>query len=133
MESQFLSTLWYIPLVFKPAQGTHLPDVQPSGWGAQYVVQTPQSPGRISQPVISPSSCLFPAARTGPSLIPSPPFLPDFMWVFLYSLGCKRAFLPVSSLFSARVAPHIDLFLMHSLGEVSPMSYSTILISPFLY
>ena len=33
VESGFLTTLLLVPLVFKPARGTHLPSVRPQGWG----------------------------------------------------------------------------------------------------
>ena len=43
-----------------------------------------------------------------PNLIASPPFLPDSVWIFLYSLVSSLP--PVSSLFSRRIAPHVDVF-----------------------
>lgn len=36
-ESRFLTVLLFVPLVFKPAKGTHLPGVRPLVWVAQYV------------------------------------------------------------------------------------------------
>ena len=114
-------------VVFKPTKGTCLPS---AGWGAQYVVQTPPSPGRICKPMISPSSSLSLPRDVSLDLIASPPFLPDSLWIFLYSLGCQRVFLPVSSLFSVRIYFHVDVLLMCLWGEVSSApSYSTILIS----
>lgn len=38
----------------KSTKGTHLPDVRSQGLGDQCVVQTPHSPGRIYEPIISP-------------------------------------------------------------------------------
>ena len=65
-----------------------------------------------------------------PDLIATPPFLPESMWIFLYSLGCTGVFLPVSSLFSVRIAPDVDVFLMYLWREVSSMSsFFAILIS----
>ena len=36
--------------------------------------------------------------------------LPDSMWIFLHSLGFSRDFVPVSTLFSAKVAPRAEVF-----------------------
>ena len=45
-----------------------------------------------------------------------------------YSLGCTRVFLLVSSKFSVRIVPRVDVFLMCSWREVnSEFSYSAIL------
>lgn len=65
-----------------------------------------------------------PIRDTGHDLISFPPFLPNSLWVFLgwYSLGCRGVFLPVSSLFSVRVASHVDTFLMCSWRELSSTS-----------
>ena len=50
-----------------------------------------------------------------------------------YSLDCSSIFLPVSSLFSVRTAPCVEVFLMCLWGEVNPTSsYSAIFISPWL-
>lgn len=50
-ESRFLIAQLSVPLVFKPAEGTHLPGVGPQGWGTQYVIQTTNFPRRLSEPV----------------------------------------------------------------------------------
>lgn len=65
----------------------------------------------------------------------SPLFLPDFLWIFLHSLACEGAFLPVSILLSVRTAPPVDVFLLCPWGKVSGMSsHSTILIlSPLVF
>ena len=99
------------------------------GWDAQYVVWTPHSPGRIPMPVISPSSSVFSPRNVGPNRITSPS-LPNSMWIFLYSLDCRRIFLPVSILFSVRIALCVVVFLICSWGKLSSVSsFSTILIS----
>ena len=41
VESNFFMALWYVPLVFKLAKGTHLSGVRPEGWVAQCMAQTP--------------------------------------------------------------------------------------------
>lgn len=33
-ESQVLTALWYVPLIFKPASGIHLSIVGPQDWGS---------------------------------------------------------------------------------------------------
>lgn len=38
---------------------------------------------------------------------------------FYYSLGCTKVFLTVSSKFSMRIAPHVNVFLMRSWEEMS--------------
>ena len=38
MTQQLNNNSLLVPLVFKPAEGTHLPNVRSQGWGAQYVV-----------------------------------------------------------------------------------------------
>lgn len=57
-------------------------------------------PRRISHPMIVPCPSLSPPRYVGPKLIASPLFLTNSVQIFVYSLGCRRAFLPVSSLFS---------------------------------
>lgn len=47
------------------------------------------------------------------------PFLPNCVSVDVsYSLGCRRLFLPVSNLFSMRIALHVEVFLMCLQGRV---------------
>ena len=60
--------------------------------------------------------------------------LPTWLHTHLsYSLDCSSVFLPVSSLFSMRTAPRVEVFLMCLWGEVNPTSsYSAILISPWI-
>lgn len=53
---------------------------------------------------------MSPPRGTCPNLIAFPPFLNSSMWIFVYSLGCQRVFLPVSSWFSKKFAPHVDVF-----------------------
>lgn len=63
----------------------------------------------ISQPV---SSSVPPPRSVGLDLIASLPFLPDFMWIFLHSLGCKKS-LPASFPFVFNEnCSHIHVFLM---------------------
>ena len=65
----------------------------------------------------------FPSLRYPPSLLysllgaqvltwSSFTFLPESLWIFLYRAGYRIAFLSASSLFSARVSPYLDIFLM---------------------
>ena len=60
----------------------------------------------------------FPISGSGLDLIASLPFLPDFMWIFLYSLGCMSLSASLQFVFS-EIVPHVGIFLMCSLGEVS--------------
>lgn len=56
--------------------------------------------------------------------------LSNSMWIFLYSFGCRRAFLSVFRLFSERITLHVDAFLMCLWKEVSSASsYFTIIFS----
>lgn len=56
------------------------------------------------------------------------PFLPDYLCIFLTALVVQGVLLPGSSECSLRIAPHVDVFLVHLWREVSSMSsYSTIL------
>ena len=64
------------------------------------MVRTTYSQGKLSKPIIFPSSSLSPPRATGAYLILSLSFLPDSVWIFLYSLGCRRVSLPVSFVFS---------------------------------
>ena len=87
-------------------------------WGASLVSQTAHSPGRICGPGYSSSSLSSPW-DTGLDLIFSFPFLPNSVSVDAsYNLGCRRLFLPVSSLFSMRIALHVEVFLMCLQGTV---------------
>lgn len=62
-------------------------------WGVQYVFE-PLTPWEDLQAHDTPSSSLSPPLLyprdTGSNLIASPPFLPNSMWIFLYSLGCTN-------------------------------------------
>lgn len=106
-------SVFYSLLVFKPANRAQLPSVGPQGWGAQYVAYSPHSPGRISDPVF-PSSSVFSLVEVGPNLIASPLFLTNSVWIFAYSLGYRRAFLPVFRLVSVIIALKVDVTLMYS-------------------
>lgn len=55
----------------------------------------------------------------GLDMITSVTFLPNSMWILLY---LYRSFLQVSSSFLVRIIPHIDIFLVRLLGEVSSES-----------
>ena len=75
------------------------------------MVWTTYSPRRVSEPVLSHSSSMSPSSRgRGPHLLSSLPFLPRFPWLFLYSLGCRRVFVPDSSLLSVRTVPPVEIF-----------------------
>lgn len=61
-------------------------------------------------------------------------FLPDSVWIFLYSLHwCIRIFLPVSHLFSVWIVPCVDVFLMCLCGEVSSVFIFCHLILHFFF
>lgn len=99
-----------VPLVFKPAEGAHLPTV-----GPQAMWLEPHAPqgGSLSLKY-TPFSSGSPIRSVDPNQIASPPFLPHSMWIFLYSFGCRNlVILPVSRSFSARVARRIVIFLMY--------------------
>lgn len=72
--------------------------------------------GRISDHMITPSSSVSLARSMALDLIASPVFLLNSVWILLYSLDHRRVFLPISTLFSVRVALPVDVFLMYSLG-----------------
>lgn len=88
-ESQFLTALWWAPLVLKPVEGALLPGSRPKGWGAWYGAQTPHIFWRILEPVIFPSSSGLPARGVGPIKITSLPLLQDFIQFFLYCLDYR--------------------------------------------
>lgn len=67
------------------------------------------------------STSLLCPKDVGPNLIAFIPFLSDFVWIFLYILSFKIIFLPVSSLFLARLALHVDVFFMCLWGDVFPI------------
>lgn len=80
--------------------------------------QTAHSPGRIYGPGYSPSSLSSPW-DTGLDLIFSFPFLPNSVSVDVsYNLGCRRLLLPLSNLFSVRIALRVEVFLMCLQGRV---------------
>lgn len=116
---------------FRPDEGTSLPSIGSQGSGALYVVQISYFPGSPS-----PSSWLFPfllCSLLGMQILTLLIFFPslhDFVWIFLYTLSCRRVFLHFSHLLSVRITLHVDLFLMCSCGEMSSASsYFFILIS----
>lgn len=91
-------------------------------------------PWRIPEPVISPSSSVCPSKRVGPDQIAPPSFLPDSVWIFVYSPGYRIAILLVLMLISVRVALYVVVVLMCLWGKMSPVSsYSSILIFPKLF
>ena len=72
-----------------------------------------------------------PPRGAGPDMITSLLFLPDTLCGSLFIAFI--IFLPVSSLFLVRIAPHVDVFLMCSLRETSlASSYSIISLSPVI-
>ena len=50
----------------------------------------------------------------GPNLIAPSPFLPNSVWIFLYSLSYRKGFLQTSSLFALRVDSHFDVFFFNT-------------------
>ena len=64
--------------------------------------------------VIPSSSSLSSVRSTGPYRTVSPLFLPDSLWIFLYSCACRKLLSPSSWSSSARGAPHVLIFLMCS-------------------
>ena len=60
--------------------------------------------------VILPSFCVISLGhRYWPDCFFS--FLPESVWMFLYRTGYRKVFLPVPTLFSVRIAPHVDAVL----------------------
>ena len=55
----------------------------------------------------------LPTRGVGPSEITSLPFLPVTVWVFLYTLGCRKAVLLVLRLFSERVFLYVFVVLVY--------------------
>ena len=92
---------------------------------------TAHTPGRTSEPMHSPSSSVSSSCPC-PDLITSFSFLMTLVWKFPYNCDCVRIFLPVSSLFSMRLASHRDIFLMCSWMEVGSESSSSAFLIPSL-
>ena len=121
-EFEFFTPSLPVPLVFKPAKRNYLPDIRLQGQDAQYVVWTPHSPGRILEFCILLFLC--PSWGTGPSLLTAL-LLPDFVCIFFIAL-IVWVFLPVSGLFSVRIALHVHVRLIHSCTAMTSISsYST--------
>lgn len=79
-----------------------------------YLIEGPLLPSEFPLLVISTSPSGSPSICPGPDQIASPCHSPsDDMWVFLYNRSYRRAVLPVSGSFPARVASHVvfDLFV----------------------
>lgn len=119
----FLTVPSPVPLMFIAAKGPCLPGVGsrvgvPSMW---FELPTPWG-GSLNLCNVTPRGA-------GPNLIASVPFLPSSLWVFSYSLSCIRVFLLVFRLFSVRIAPNIDVFLMCSWEVNSAFSSAATLIS----
>ena len=77
--------------------------------------------------VIPSFSSLSPARSTGPYRTVSTPFLPDSLWIFLYSFASRKVLSPASWSSSVRGAPHVVVFLTCSWWEMSSASaYLTI-------
>ena len=119
----------YVPLVFKAAEGTCLPNVKTLGLGCLACGFNPSVPRNDFQ-VCNLSLLLCPLLGTQvPTrllLFPSYSTPSGFFFFFFYSFGCIRVFLQVSSVFSVRIVSHVVLFLMCSLEEVNSASYSAI-------
>ena len=64
-------------------------------------------PRRLSHPMIVPCPSLSPPRYVAPKLIASSLFLTNSLQIFVYSLGCRRAFLPVSFVFSVNCLLHM--------------------------
>lgn len=124
-KSRFLTALVFVLLVFKLARGTCIPSVRPQGWGVHCGLNSSLSRKDLQAGIIPFPVYVF-LLGIQVSMTVALPFLPNSIWIFPYTLGCMS---PSASLFSMRIAPCIDAFLMCSWGEVSSVSYSAILIS----
>ena len=67
-------------------------NVRPQGWGAKYMTPylTPKEGSLVMWSPIS--SSVAPARDEGFYLLAASPFLPDFLSIFLYNLGCIALF-----------------------------------------
>ena len=94
----------------------------PNRW---FTLLTPQevSPHPWNSPLLCVPSQ---GCRSQPDHVSSLPT--QFHVDFSYSLVCMRVFLPVSSLFSVRIALYVEIFLMCSWEEVSSVSSYSIFI-----
>lgn len=124
VQFQFLTLFLSVPLVFRAVNGDS-PSSRPYSSGLWFQGLTAHGGHSLYE-----SSLL--CALIG---VPTPTWTLPFSSCLIpvyhsYSLGCITVFLPDASLFSARVAPDIDIFLICSWGKVSSMSScSPILIS----
>ena len=138
VKSRVLTALPSVPGIFKPANGTPLLSIRPQSWGSQLMVWTTHPQGGSLSPCNPPPT---PCPLLGVQVLTYHfyfLFLRNFMWIFLYSLGCLRVFLLVSSLFLARISPDVVALMMCSWGEVSSTSsfFATListLLSDLLY
>ena len=109
--STVLTALLLVLLVFKLASGTPLPSIRLEGYGAQFVVWTIHSPGRISEPLGPPSSSVSPPRDADSDLIVSFSSYPLPCRSFLIALVVEEFFCQSpSSLISARTAPRVDVY-----------------------
>ena len=115
--------LLLVPPALQPARGLLSPMSDP-----RTEAQPAHSPGQVST-CVSSNFLWVPSQghRSWPDCLFS---LPMQFFVYLsYSLGCTGVFLQVSSYFSVRVLPHVDVFWMFCGGtNPSKMGYSTILV-----
>ena len=125
-ESRFPKTLLSVSLVFKPGKGLYFSTVRPWDWDTQYVVYTAHFPWKIY--LQFPSSSASPPKGAGHNLIASLPFLPNSKWIFLIVLVVYESLCQPPSLFSRRIAPHLDVLLMCVGGGELPILYSPKLI-----
>ena len=100
--------------LFSNSYGGSSSRCQPQGLGCLIYGLNPCSPEKILEPVISPSSSGSHASGVGTNQTVFPSFLPDSVWLFFYSLGCRRAVLLVLRWIPARVTLYVAVVLMCS-------------------
>ena len=111
-ESRFLTPFLLVSIVFRPAKET--PGVRAQGWGVPICGLNCSLPREDLWACVIPLLFCVPSQgyRSQPDRFSS--LLPNSVWFYLYSFGCVRVFLPVSNLFSVRIAPPVDVGLMYS-------------------
>lgn len=104
--------LLLVSLVFHPAKQIHLCSGGSSAPGLPIYYLNYSLPAVDLCVSVIPLLFVSPPRSTGPNMVTSHSFLSNSGWTFLYSFGCKRNFLLISSLFSVRIAQHIHVFVM---------------------
>ena len=93
MEPRLPTALLLVPEALQSAKEAHLPYVGPQDWGAQSVAFTAHFPWWIPSHEFSSSESS--TLGTGPYPITLLSFLPSYMWIVSYSLGCSEVFMQV--------------------------------------